>query len=333
AQALGWLREDGGRVGVRPGFEILTGPDRWILLRELMWELADPALVGQERPDDLVAPLLKLLERLKQELVPVQRLGAWAERDPDAERGLLLAAAARLFGAYAQATRRQRLLDFEDLIVLTVRLLDEQPDVRARYAERYPWVMVDEYQDSNLAQERMVELLAGPTGNVVVVGDDDQSIYRFRGASRASLERFLASFPGARTQALGRNHRSSPAIVDAARALIERNPDRVPKPLEASPGRPSGPRVEVWACGSGADEAAAVVEEIGRLRASGTSLDEIAVLCRTHAVARPFALALGAAGIPFRQPGGQGLYSQPEVRDVIAYLRLLDDPTDLVALS
>ena len=90
ALALGWLREDGERIAIRSGFDVLAGPDRWIAMRQLMWELGDPALVGQERPDDLVTPLLKLQERLKQELVPVARLAAWAERDPDRERGPLL---------------------------------------------------------------------------------------------------------------------------------------------------------------------------------------------------------------------------------------------------
>jgi DNA helicase II / ATP-dependent DNA helicase PcrA len=333
ALALGWLREDGERVGVRPGFEILTGPDRWILMRELLWQQADPALVGLERPDDLVSPLLGLLERLKQELVQVPRLAAWAERDLDQARRPLLAAAARLFEAYGAATRRERLLDFDDLIVLAVRLLEGHPEVRARYAERFPWVMVDEYQDTNLAQERMVELLAGPSGNVFVVGDDDQSIYRFRGASRASLERFLSSFPQAQTQALGRNRRSSPAIVLAARSLIERNADRVEKGLSALPSRTPGVPVEVWRCETAAEEAAVVVGEIVRLAGSGTPLAEVAVLTRTHAVARPLVAALAAAGMPYRQAGGRGLYSQPEVRDVIAYLRLLHDPSDLLALA
>src|SRR5439155_17681217 len=137
ALALGWLREDGDRIVIRHGFQVLGGPDRWIAMRELMWELGDPALVGQERPDGLVAPLLKLQERLKQELVPVPRLAAWAERDPDRERGRLLAAAARLFRAHAAYSRRERLLDFDDLIAEVVRLLEAHTEVRDRYAGRH----------------------------------------------------------------------------------------------------------------------------------------------------------------------------------------------------
>jgi DNA helicase II / ATP-dependent DNA helicase PcrA len=333
ALALGWLREDGGRIGIRPGFQVLAGPDRWISMRELMWELGDEALVGQERPDDLVAPLLKLQERLKQELVPVARLAAWADRDPDPERGAMLAAAARLFRMHASYCRRERLLDFDDLIAQVVRLMEAHPEVRDQYTERHPWIMVDEYQDTNLAQERVVELLAGPSCNVFVVGDDDQSIYRFRGASRASLERFLSCFPRADTLTLGRNRRSSAPIVLAAGGLIEQNPHRVEKVLTADPAREDGAPVEVWRCATAEHEAAVIAAGIERLAASGLPLRETAVLLRTHAIARPVVAALAAAAIPYRQLGGRGLYAQPEVRDLIAYLRILDDPSDLLALA
>lgn len=332
ALALGWLRDESGRLGLPAGFGILRGPDRWISLRELMWELGDPALVAQERPDDLVRPLLELQERLKQELVPAGRLAAWAESDPEPQRRELLAAAARLFSAHARLCRREKVLDFDDLLVHLVRLLEEHPEVRERYAARFSWLMVDEYQDTNLAQERVVELLAGPGGNVCVVGDDDQSIYRFRGASRASLERFLASFPGALTRTLGRNRRSSRRIVAAAASLISHNPDRVAKPLAADARLPAGPKVEVWRCASGEQEAAAVAAAVAALVGAGTPADQVAVLGRTHALLRPVAEALTRLGLPHRQRGAQGLLRRSEVRDVIAYLRLLHDPADLLAL-
>src|SRR5690349_15548106 len=217
--ALGWLREDGRAVGVPAGFRILTGADRWILARELMWSIGDAALTGDERPDDLVAPALQMLERMKQELVPLDRLESWAASTDDAERAGLMRACINLFRAYERECRRLRFLDFDDLLVLAVRLFEKHPAVRRRYAARYPHVLVDEYQDLNLAQERLVELVARD-GEPFVVGDDDQSIYRFRGASRASLERFLLSFPSARTITLGRNRRSSRRIVAAARAVI-----------------------------------------------------------------------------------------------------------------
>src|SRR4029077_8943730 len=118
---------DGGSSGVPAGFRIITGADRWILARELMWELGDLALTGDDRPDDLVAPALQMLERLKQELVPLERLSGWARRPEDREKAELMRACVRLFRAYEGECRKQRVLDFEDLLTLTVRMLEQRP--------------------------------------------------------------------------------------------------------------------------------------------------------------------------------------------------------------
>jgi DNA helicase II / ATP-dependent DNA helicase PcrA len=327
--ALGWLRSDGRLVGVPAGFRILAGADRWILARELMWELGDQALTADERPDDLVSPALQMLERLKQELVPLKRLSAWAASTEDKERAQLMEACVRLFRVYERLCRKQRLLDFEDLLTLAVRMLEEQPALLRSYRARYPHVLVDEYQDLNLAQERLVELIA-QGAEPFIVGDDDQSIYRFRGASRASLDRFKSSFPDALTVTLGRNHRSSRRIVSAAGALIGNNHERLPKQLRSS--RP-GDKVEIWLCPDGATEASAIAAEAERLVVGGMPLRNIAVLCRTNAIARPIATALAARRLPHVVIGGHGFHDRPEVRDVIALLRAVHDPTDMVALA
>jgi len=325
--ALGWLRADGWRVGVPAGFRIVSGADRWILARELMWELGDAALVGDERPDDLVAPALQMLERLKQELVPLRRLDEWADSADDAERAALMHACVRLFRAYELECRKHGLLDFDDLLERSVAMLSSDPSVADAYRRRFPHVLVDEYQDLNLAQERLVELVSYG-GAPFVVGDDDQSIYRFRGASRASLERFLDRFPNARTVTLGKNQRSSARIVAAAATLIGNNTERLAKDLSATrPGR----RVELWRCADGVGEAAAIAAEARRLAESGVPLAEIAVLCRTNAIATPVATALSAAGLPHVVVGGHGLYDRPETRDVIAMLRVLRDSGDQIA--
>jgi DNA helicase-2/ATP-dependent DNA helicase PcrA len=327
--ALGWLRADGRAVGVPPGFRIVTGADRWILARELMWQLGDAALAGDERPDDLVAPALQMLERMKQELVPIGRLASWARSSDDPERADLMSACVRLFRAYEQECKKRRLLDFEDLLVLTVKMLESQRSLLDRYTARFLHVLVDEYQDLNLAQERLVELIASKS-EPFVVGDDDQSIYRFRGASRASLERFHDRFPDAKTITIGRNRRSSRRIVSAAAALIANNTDRLPKQLVSDV---PGPQVELWLCPDGMTESAAIAAHAALLVEGGTSPREIAVLCRTNAIARPVASALAACGLPHVVIGGHGFLDRPEIRDVIALLRVLRDPGDVVALA
>ena len=327
--ALSWLREDGQAVGVPPGFRILTGADRWIFARELMWTIGDAALTGDERPDDLVAPVLQMLERMKQELVPVGRLAEWARSADDPERAALMLACVRLFRAYERETRKQRLLDFDDLLLLAVRMFEKNPALLRRYRLRYPHLLVDEYQDLNLAQERLVELIA-QGGDPFVVGDDDQSIYRFRGASRASLDRFVHSFPAARTVTLGRNRRSSRRIVSAATRLIGHNPDRLPKQLRSDE---TGPAVQVWECAGGASEADAIAREAQQLIARGAPPSTIAILCRTNAIARPIAASLEAHALPHVVIGGRGFHDRPEIKDLIAMLRVIHDPDDLVALA
>jgi len=331
--AMRWLREDCRRLGLNPAFRILAGPERWIVMRELMWDLADLALIGVERPDDMVSPLLKLLERAKQELVPLRRLAGWVSEVEDPERREVLMAAVRLFRAYGARCRREAVMDFDDLLWHSVRLLEEHEDVRERLAGHFRWVLVDEYQDTNLAQERLVELIAGSGGNVCVVGDDDQSIYRFRGASRASMDRFLATFPAAVTVSLGRNRRSSHRIVTAACRLVENNSERLAKPLEPDPDKELGQPVEIWRCATAEQEAAEIAAAAASAHAAGVPLHAIAVLARTHAIARPVATALAAACVNYQQWSGQGLFRRPEIRDLIAYLRLLHDPTDLLALA
>ena len=327
--ALSWLREDGRTVGVPAGFRIVTGADRWILARELMWSIGDLALTGDERPDDLVGPVLQMLERMKQELIPIDRLERWARSTDDEDRGSLMLACVRLFRAYERECRKRRLLDFDDLLLLTVRMFEKDETLLREYAGRYPHVLVDEYQDLNLAQERLVELVGGPS-NPFVVGDDDQSIYRFRGASRASLERFLGSFAGTRTITLGRNRRSTRRIVTSAAKLIGHNPNRLPKELRSAL---PGPAVELWQFADMAGEARAIARETASLVAGGTRPSSIAVLCRTNAFARPIAAALADRGVPHVVIGGHGFHDRPEVKDVIAMLRVVRNPDDAIALA
>jgi ATP-dependent DNA helicase UvrD/PcrA len=329
AAAQQWLREEGRRAGVPEGFSILTGAHRWVLAYELLWRLADDALVGVEHPERQISGLLRTLERLKQELIPLSAFARAAQRTAEPEQKRVQVAAARFFGAYAAECRRRRLLDFDDLLERAVHLLESDQAVLERYRARYPWVLVDEYQDTNLAQERIVELLAGDSEQVYVVGDDDQSIYRFRGASRASMERFTAAFPAQATVFLTQNRRSTRRISSAATRLIAHNADRVAKPIESV--RRVGRPVEIWRCPDAESEGAAIAREINALVAAGTRPAEIAILTRTNAVARPIARALAAAGVPYRAGAWSGFFDHAAVKDLVAALRLIADADDAVA--
>ena len=329
AAAQQWLREDGRRAGVPDGFSIVAGAHRWVLAYELLWRLADDALVGVEHPERQITGLLRTLERLKQELIPLSAFERAAHRTGDPEQKRVQVAAARFFRAYTAECRRRRLLDFDDLLERAVHLLASDESVLQGYRTRYPWVLVDEYQDTNLAQERIVELLAGDSGQVYVVGDDDQSIYRFRGASRASMERFAAAFPAQTTVFLTQNRRSTRRLARAAARLIAYNADRVAKSIE-SVGRAGAP-VEIWHCPDADSEGAAIAREIKSLAAAGTPWGEIAILTRTNALARPIARALTTAGVPYRVGAWSGFFDHVVVKDLVAALRVIGDPEDAVA--
>src|SRR5262249_32805923 len=192
--------------------------------------------------------------------------------------------------------RREAVMDFDDLLWHSVRLLEEHEDVRERLAGHFRWVLVDEYQDTNLAQERLVELTAGRGGTVCVVGDDDQSIYRFRGASRASMDRFLATFPAAVTVSLGRNRRSSHRIVTAACRLVENNSERLAKPLEPDPDKELGQPVEIWRCATAEQEAGEIAAAAASLHAAGVPPPRGAGPGPAPAIATPRACAQEARG-------------------------------------
>jgi DNA helicase-2/ATP-dependent DNA helicase PcrA len=222
-------------------------------------------------------------------------------------------------------------LDFDDTIFYSVQLLSEQPSVRQRQAHRFAHVMVDEFQDTNFAQSRLLELLAGVERNVTVVGDDDQSIYKFRGASVANLKRFRAIYPDAIVVHLEENFRSRGPILRAASRLIASDGDRLSKRLTTTRGE--GPPVSVLTATSVTEEADAVAAYVKRAIDEGRyPAHGIAVLLRANAHLHNFARALQRAGIAYQVSGGRGFYQQPEIKDCLAYLRAIDNPDDTVCL-
>src|SRR3954449_13342685 len=224
---------------------------------------------------------------------------------------------------------RSNAFDYDDLLVHAVRLLAEHPHRLAFYRQRWPWVVVDEYQDTNEAQSVLVALLAGAGGNVTVVGDDDQVVYSWRGADAGNMLRFGERYPAHTQIVLGRNFRCRADILAPAVACVTHNPQRTPKTLIAMRG--AGGRAYVAAFAGEREEAQWIAATIADALAAGVAPGEILVLARTGRAIRPLLAALAAAGIPHRVLGSLGLYERSEVRDALAYLTLLANPADAQA--
>jgi len=236
---------------------------------------------------------------------------------------------AELYGLYREELRRNGALDFDDLIAESVLLLRDHPEVAERYGRRFEHVLVDEYQDTNHAQFRLVHALAAVHGNVFVVGDDDQSIYGWRGADLSNVLDFEQAFPGAAILRLEQNYRSTGNILRAANAVIEHNRARKGKTLWCD--REDGARLRFLLAADEADEAAEVRRFLEERRRRGARLEEAAVLYRTNAQSRALEVELRQHQIPYEVVGGVSFYQRREVKDLLAYLRVVLNPADAVA--
>lgn len=236
---------------------------------------------------------------------------------------------ANIFRVYNEILRKAAAIDFDDLLLRAVDLLRDHAEVRANWSRRFQYLMVDEFQDTNRAQEELVRLLAGARKNVCVVGDEDQSIYGWRGARAGNLKRFTEDFPGAKVIRLEENYRSTQTILDAAAAVVKNNSDRFGKNLQATLG--SGERLRFFEAPDSIGEAEFICGELaGMVR--GDANARVAVLYRTGAQSRSFEEVLRRLGIRHRVVGGFSFYERAEVRNALAYIRLLFHPEDDVAL-
>ena len=235
--------------------------------------------------------------------------------------------AATVYGALEAVLRAQNAVSFDDLLMLPVQMLREHDDLREHYAQRFAHVLVDEYQDTNHAQYEFVRLIAGAQGNVAVVGDDDQSIYGWRGADVRNILDFERDYPGARVVRLEENYRSTPGILAVANVVIAQNAARRGKTLRAT--RPGGEPVTVLKALDDRDEADAIADAIEQRRLNQRErATEMAVLYRTNAQSRAIEESLRRRGIPYRLVGAVRFYDRREVRDLLAWLRLAANPAD-----
>ncbi|MGE5598673.1 MAG: ATP-dependent helicase, partial [Bacteroidota bacterium] len=311
------LRRDGGEIGLDAQFAIYDTQDQLAAVKE--------ALADLDLDDRNFAPraVLSAISAAKNVL-----------QDPDdyerAAGDFWTRTVARVYPVYQGILRRCKALDFDDLLAETVRLFRRSPDALRRYQDRWRYIMIDEYQDTNHAQYVLVKLLAERHRNLCVVGDDDQSIYGFRQADIRNILEFERDYPEAKVVKLEQNYRSTAAILEAANEIIRRNLGRKPKRLwtENQAGQP----VAVHRAFNEREEAIFVCGEIQRLiRQEGRSPSDFALLYRINAQSRPFEEVLIQRGLPYRVVGGLRFYERKEVRDLLAYLRFTANPADVMS--
>ncbi len=312
------LRGNIASLGYKPAFTIYDSSDSERLITYVMKD-------GNFDPKKIKPSSVRhAISRAKDELITpemyVNGAAHWMERQ-----------IGEIYTSYQRRLVEASALDFDDIINLTVRLFREFPEIGVHYRERFQHILVDEFQDTNGAQFELVRLLGAPDGNVAVVGDMDQSVYGFRGADYRNLARFEEAFPSAKVITLEQNYRSTQRILSAANALIEHNHARKPKNLWTDSG--PGDLLGVHLSGNEHDEAAFIAMEIERLRETeGYRFKDTAVFYRTNAQSRVIEEIFARFGIPYRIVGGQRFYDRREVKDLLAYLRVLVNPADSVSL-
>ena len=316
------LRRHAELAGLRQNFTILDADDQIRLLKQLM---------QAEEIDDKKFParmLMGVIQRWKDRgLLPEQ---VTAGEDSEIANGRSLA----IYRQYQERLRTLNAVDFGDLLLLNLSLFREHPEVLADYQRRFRYILVDEYQDTNVAQYLWLRLLAQAHRNICCVGDDDQSIYGWRGAEVGNILRFEEDFPGAVIVRLEQNYRSTARILAAASGLIAHNQGRLGKTLWCeTPDQERGEKLRVRAVWDGEDEARTVGEEIEALQRKGGKLAQMAVLVRAGFQTREFEERFMTLGVPYRVVGGPRFYERQEIRDALAYLRVVNQPDDDLAFE
>jgi DNA helicase-2/ATP-dependent DNA helicase PcrA len=356
------VREFALDLGLPSDVRVLSRPETVVFLREHVFELGLDEYRPLGDPTKFLDALATLFSRAKDEdvspdafRVHAERLaaeavaaGEAADADPDAIAALAEEARrrgelARAYGVYQDLLAANGAIDFGDQVSLALRLLRESPSAREQVQQRFRYVLVDEFQDTNRAQAELVALVAERHRNVTVVGDDDQSIYKFRGAAISNILEFRERYRNAKVVVLRRNYRSRGPILDAAYRLVRHNdPDRlevkagIVKKLVPERGSDGAPAVRHEAFASGAEEADWIASDIARRVREGGSPRDVAILVRANAAADPVLRSLNLEGIPWRFSGTSGLYARPEIRLLLSLLRAVADPNasvDVYALA
>ena len=311
------LRREARHLDISPSFVIYDAADQLSLIRQALKDL--------DLDDKTYRPqaIQAAISRAKSELIGPDQYRPrtyWQE------------VASRVYQRYQELLAANSALDFDDLLMATACLFGEHEEVRSKYQRRYRYILVDEFQDTNMAQYELLKLLSDKHRNLFVVGDEDQSIYSWRGADFRNIQRFRNDYPEAKVVLLERNYRSTQIILDAAQSVIALNVHRTPKELYTDKGR--GLAITVFEAYNEQEEGQYVVDEIQRLMAQGLCRpSDCAVMYRTNAQSRPIEDAFVWRGMPYKLVGATRFYERREIKDVLAYLRLIHNPYDNVSLA
>lgn len=310
------LRREADHIGYNRNFTIVDPGEQRTLMKRILKNLNLDPKKWNERA------ILGTISNAKNDLIDEV---AYANMAGDMYTEIV----AKCYTAYQKELRQSEAMDFDDLIMLTLRLFDQNPDVLTYYQQRYQYIHVDEYQDTNHAQYQLVKLLASRFKNICVVGDADQSIYGWRGADMQNILDFEKDYPEAKVVLLEENYRSTKIILQAANEVIRNNRNRRPKNLWTQ--NEDGEEIVYYRANDEQDEALFVARTIDQLSREGYSHKDFAVLYRTNAQSRTVEEALLKANIPYTMVGGTKFYSRKEIRDVISYLNLIANPSDNIS--
>lgn len=343
------LRENALNLGMTPDFRVLTRPEQLIFFREHLFEIPLSYYRPLGDPVKHIEALLALFSRAKDEDVNpeeyieyVEKLKELSSENPDneelREKVLKQTEIARAYKTYQDLMAKAGNVDFGDQISLTLKLFRNHPGILRRYQDRFKYILVDEFQDTNYSQFQLLKLLAAKHRNITVVGDDDQSIYKFRGAAISNILGFREEYPDTRLVVLAQNYRSTQIILDTAYRLItHNNPERlevknnIDKRLISS--MDEGAEVKHLYYDTVSSEADGISEEIEKkVRNNGLNYRDFAVLVRANRDAEPFMRALNMRGIPWRFSGNQGLYDRDEIKLLISFLRVISNIEDSISL-
>ncbi|MFS1664462.1 DNA helicase PcrA [Streptococcus sp. zg-JUN1979] len=313
------LRRDADHIGYNRNFTIVDPGEQRTLMKRVMKELNIDPKQWSDRA------ILGTISNAKNDLLDEVAFEAQAS---DVYRQIV----AKCYKAYQAELRQSEAMDFDDLIMMTLRLFDHNPDVLAYYQQRYQYIHVDEYQDTNHAQYQLVKLLASRFQNICVVGDADQSIYGWRGADMQNILDFEEDYPDAKVVLLEENYRSTQTILKAANDVIKNNKKRRPKKLWTQ--NQEGEQIVYYRADTETDEAVFVAATIDNIvKEMGKGFKDFAVLYRTNAQSRTIEEALLKSNIPYTMVGGTKFYSRKEIRDIIAYLNVIANPSDNISFE